>query len=124
MAQYCESKGVSRARLLFEGLNEPQLWANEPPDLTARYYQAFLSGLHGYGLHGVVGNFGVAGRATEAWRARRRYGVSSKPVIDIMQPPTSAGQAGDYLGLHEYWAPQWPTAELALVGRTFSPVSL
>jgi hypothetical protein len=101
MAQYCESKGVARSRLLFEGLNEPQLWANEPPDLTARYYKSFLNGLHGYGLHGVVGNFGVGWPGNGGVNDAPPGWDFFKPVIDIMQ-------AGDYLGLHEYWALQGP----------------
>ncbi len=59
MARYCESKGVPRSRLRFEGLNEPQLWSGEPPAWTAEYYRGFLIGLHSYNLLGVVGNFGV-----------------------------------------------------------------
>jgi hypothetical protein len=101
MAQYCESKGVARNRLLFEGLNEPQLWANEPPDLTARYYKAFLVGLHGYNLHGVVGNFGVG------WPGNG--GVNdAPPQWDFFKPVIDAFQTGDYLGLHEYWALNGP----------------
>jgi hypothetical protein len=101
MAQYCEGKGVARTRLLFEGLNEPQLWANEPPDLTALYYQSFLNGLHGYGLHGVVGNFGVGWPGNGGVNDAPPLWDFFKPVIDIMQ-------AGDYLGLHEYWALNGP----------------
>jgi hypothetical protein len=101
MAQYCESKGVARSRLLFEGLNEPQLWANEPPDLTARYYKSFLSGLHGYNLHGVVGNFGVGWPGNGGVNDAPPGWDFFKPVIDIMT-------AGDYLGLHEYWALNGP----------------
>jgi len=97
MAAYCESKGVSRTRLLFEGLNEPQLWANEPPPLVARYYKEFLAGLHGYGLHGVVGNFGVGWPGNGGVAEAPPLWAFFNPVIAIMQP-------GDYLGLHEYWA--------------------
>lgn len=101
MAQYCESKGVARTRLLFEGLNEPQLWANEPPDLTARYYKAFLVGLHDYGLHGVVGNFGVGWPGNGGIENNPPQWDFFKPVIDVFQ-------TGDYLGLHEYWALNGP----------------
>jgi hypothetical protein len=101
MAQYCESKGVARSRLLFEGLNEPQLWANEPPALVARYYKSFLSGLHGYNLHGVVGNFGVGWPGNGGVNDAPPEWDFFKPVIDIFQ-------TGDYLGLHEYWALSGP----------------
>jgi hypothetical protein len=101
MADYCESQGVFRLRLLFEGLNEPQLWAGEAPDLTARYYKAFLLGLHGYGLHGVVGNFGVGWPGNGGIQDAPVDWNFFKPVIDIFQP-------GDYLGLHEYWALNGP----------------
>ena len=97
MAAYLETKGVGLSRLLFEGLNEPQLWANEPPALVARYYKAFLNGLHAYGLHGVVGNFGVGWPGNGGVQDAPVDWDFFKPVIDIMQ-------IGDYLGLHEYWA--------------------
>ena len=101
IAKWCESRGIPRERLLFEGLNEPMLWSTEPPATVARYYAAFLHGLHGYGLHGVCGNFGVG------WPGNG--GVQDAPVdwaafgimIEAMQP-------GDYLGLHEYWALEGP----------------
>jgi hypothetical protein len=101
MALYCESKGVPRSRLLFEGLNEPQLWASEPPDLTARYYRAFLVGLHNYGLRGVVGNFGVGWPGNGGVSDTAPDWEFFRPVIDEFWP-------GDYLGLHEYWALDGP----------------
>lgn len=101
MAAYCESKGVSRTRLLFEGLNEPQLWANEPPAMVARYYKSFLNGLHGFGLHGVVGNFGVGWPGNGGVAEAPPLWAFFSQVIAIMQP-------GDYLGLHEYWALNGP----------------
>jgi len=101
MAQYCESRGVNRSRLLFEGLNEPQLWANEPPDLTARYYRAFLVGLHGFGLYGVVGNFGVG------WPGNGGV-ADTPPQWEFFRPVINEMRAGDYLGLHEYWALNGP----------------
>jgi hypothetical protein len=102
MAAYCESKGVPRARLLFEGLNEPQIWtAGEAPAAVARYYRAFVMGLHDYGLRGVVGNFGVG------WPGNG--GVQDAPVDwKFFQPVIDAMQPGDYLGLHEYWALNGP----------------
>jgi hypothetical protein len=101
MAAYCESKGVPRSRVLFEGLNEPMLWAVEPPDWTARYYKAFLEGLHSSGLRGVVGNFGVGWPGNGGVADAPVQWDFFKPVIDVMLP-------GDYLGLHEYWALNGP----------------
>ena len=101
MALYCESKGVPRSRLLFEGLNEPTLWAGEPPEWIAAYYRAFLIGLHGYGLRGVAGNFGVG------WPGNG--GVQDAPVAwDFFKPAIDVFLPGDYLGLHEYWALEGP----------------
>ena len=34
---------------IFEGLNEPTLWAGESPAWIARYYRAFLTNLHNLG---------------------------------------------------------------------------
>lgn len=101
MALYCESKGMPRSRLLFEGLNEPQLWAGEPPAWTATYYVAFLVGLHNYNLHGVVGNFGVG------WPGNGGV-ADAPPEWEWFRPVINEFQAGDYLGLHEYWALNGP----------------
>jgi hypothetical protein len=101
MADYCMSRGVPVTRLAFEGLNEPQLWSTEPPELVARYYFAFLKRLHEYGLAGVVGNFGVG------WPGNG--GVQDAPVQwDFFKPVANEMRAGDYLGLHEYWALNGP----------------
>jgi hypothetical protein len=100
MALYCESKGVSRERLAFEGLNEPMLWSTESPEAVATYYAAFLDGLHSFNLRGVVGNFGVGwpgnGGVTDAPVQWDFF----KPVFDRM---FTTPKRPDYLGLHEYW---------------------
>ena len=101
IARWCEARGTPRSRLLFEGLNEPMLWSSEPPALVARYYAAFLTALHGYGLHGVCGNFGVG------WPGNG--GVADAPVDwTPFAPMFAAMQPGDYLGLHEYWSLNGP----------------
>jgi len=101
IARWCEARGAARSRLLFEGLNEPMLWSSEPPEQVARYYAAFLTGLHGYGLHGVCGNFGVG------WPGNG--GVTDAPVDwSPFAPMFAAMTEGDYLGLHEYWALNGP----------------
>ena len=101
VAQWAEARGIVRSRLLFEGLNEPMLWSTEPPATVAAYYAAFLKGLHGYGLHGVCGNFGVG------WPGNG--GVQDAPVEwAAFQPMIDAMTDGDYLGLHEYWALEGP----------------
>jgi hypothetical protein len=102
MADYCAAQGVGPERLVFEGLNEPQVWtAGEAPEAVARYYRAFIMGLHDYGLHGVVGNFGVG------WPGNG--GVQDAPVDwKFFEPVVNAMRAGDYLGLHEYWALDGP----------------
>jgi hypothetical protein len=101
MAAYCVGRGIPRARLLFEGLNEPQLWAGEPPALTARYYHSFITRLHAYDLHGVVGNFGVG------WPGNGGV-AEAPPQWSFFNPVISAMTDGDYLGLHEYWALEGP----------------
>jgi hypothetical protein len=101
MAAYAEAQGIPRGRLLFEGLNEPQLWANEPPALVARYYKAFLQGLHAQGLRGVVGNFGVG------WPGNGGP-AGAPPQWEFFAPVIEEMDDGDYLGLHEYWALNGP----------------
>jgi len=97
IALWCEGRGIGRGRLLFEGLNEPMLWSTEPPASVAAYYAAFLKGLHGYGLHGVAGNFGVGWPGNGGIQDAPPDWYEFQPMIDAMTP-------GDYLGLHEYWA--------------------
>jgi hypothetical protein len=101
MTAYLATQGVPASRLLFEGLNEPQLWAAEPPALVAVYYKSFLAGLHGYGLHGVVGNFGVG------WPGNGGV-TDAPPQWSFFNPVFAIMQAGDYLGLHEYWSLNGP----------------
>jgi hypothetical protein len=102
MADYLAGKGVPASRLLFEGLNEPQVWNEaESPAKVAAYYKAFLLGLHSYGLHGVVGNFGVGWPGNGGVADAPPQWDFFKPVIDVMQP-------GDCLGLHEYWSLSGP----------------
>jgi murein DD-endopeptidase MepM/ murein hydrolase activator NlpD len=101
MADYCGSKGIADGRLLFEGLNEPQVWADEPPELVAAYYKAFLGQLHAYGLHGVVLNFGVG------WPGNGGI-TDAAPIWAPYEPVRLAMREGDYLGLHEYWDMQGP----------------
>ena len=50
---------VAPEQLLWTGLNEPHLWADEPPALTAIYYEEFMKILHTLGLFAMVLNFGV-----------------------------------------------------------------
>jgi hypothetical protein len=95
MGDYCETRGIPNTRLLFEGLNEPQVWGGEPPDLTAAYYSTFLQELHTRGLHGVVLNFGVGWPGND--------GPDRPPMWAPYAPVLASMQSGDYLGLHEYW---------------------
>jgi N-acetylmuramoyl-L-alanine amidase len=97
MADYLtKEKGVNRDRLLFEGINEPMLWSDEPPAQTATYYAWFLTALHGLGLHGVCGNFGVG------WP--NNTGPDTPVNWAPFEPMRAAMTVGDYLGLHEYWS--------------------
>ncbi len=111
-ATWCEARGVPRSRLLFEGLNEPHLWADDLPAATAAYYAAFLRGLHGYGLHGVIGNFGVGWPGNGGVQDAAVDWAFFKPAIDTMI-------TGDYLGLHEYWALQGPAQNWRWWGGRF-----
>jgi hypothetical protein len=101
MAQYAAGTyGIGLSRLLFEGRNEPMVWSTEPPELTAAYYARFLIGLHGYGLRGVALNLGVGWPGND--------GPDRPPMWGPFQPTIAAMQAGDYIGLHEYWAGNGP----------------
>lgn len=95
VARYCETKGVARSRLLFEGPNEYPVWAQGYAGL-ARLEAARLSGLHKAGLAGVALNLGVG------WPGNT--GPDTPPVWEWAQPVLAAFGNGDYLGLHEYWA--------------------
>ena len=95
VARYCAAHGVRSERLLFEGPNEYPVWAHGYAGL-ARLETARLQGLHRAGLHGVAVNLGVG------WPGNN--GPDLPPVWDWAQPVVNAFEAGDYLGLHEYWA--------------------
>jgi hypothetical protein len=99
VAAYCESKGVSRSRLLFEGPNEFPVWQHGYDGL-ARLEAARLAGLHKAGLWGVVCNLGVG------WPGNT--GTDTPPVWDWFKPVINLFGNGDYLGLHEYWGFEGP----------------
>jgi len=86
--------------VVFPGLNEPHVWKDEPPELTAEYYAAFLRALHSYDLHGVALNLGVG------WPANAGYDMP--PIWEPFEPVREAMRPGDYLGLHEYWGKDGP----------------
>lgn len=112
-AAWCKAQGVDPARLIFEGLNEPLLWATEPPELVARYEAARLKEAHRLGLRCVIGNFGVG------WPGNG--GVQDAPVQwDFFRPAIAQMVAGDYMGLHEYWALQGPTQNWKWWGGRFT----
>lgn len=97
MMTYCEANGIPKSRLLFEGLNEPQLWAGESPAIVNRYYKRFLSNLHNINCNGVIGNFGVG------WPGNGG-GIGAAVQWSFFEDAISEMRTGDFLGLHEYWA--------------------
>ena len=101
MRDYCVAAGVNPDRLLFEGLNEPQLWAGESPSWTAAYYRQFALDMYANNMHVVVGNFGVGWPGNGGVQDAPVDWTFFKPVIDVLHD-------GDYLGLHEYWALNGP----------------
>ncbi len=96
-AEWCEARGINRSRLLFCGLNEPQVYAGEPPPLLAAYEVARLEVLHRWNVRGVVCNFGVGWPGNDGTTGGLPIWGPYAPIINAMLP-------GDYLGLHEYWA--------------------
>lgn len=94
-AAYCESQGISRNRLLFEGPNEYPVWAHGYAGL-ARLEKARLRGLHAAGLRGVVVNLGVG------WPGNT--GPDTPPVWEWANDLVNEFADGDYLGVHEYWS--------------------
>jgi hypothetical protein len=81
--------------LLFEGLNEPEVWGNEPPGLVACYEAERLKWLHSFGLNGVVLNTSVG------WPDNK--GAGTAPDWEPFTATLQAMKDGDYLGLHEYF---------------------
>lgn len=101
IADWCVSRGVDRDRLLFEGpLNEPNLWAGEPPALYATCCRWFLEQMHVYGLHSVVGLFGVGWPGND--------GPDTPVNWDFFRPVAALMRPGDYIGVHEYWSLNGP----------------
>lgn len=95
VASYCESRGVAKSRLLFEGPNEYPVWAHGYAGL-ARLEKARLRGLHAAGLRGVVVNLGVG------WPGNT--GPDTPPVWEWANDLVNEFADGDYLGVHEYWS--------------------
>ncbi|MFA5937505.1 MAG: peptidoglycan recognition family protein [Candidatus Paceibacterota bacterium] len=91
---------IDANRILLTGLNEPQLWSGEPPNLFAYYEAARMRRLHSFGLRAQFCKFGVG------WPANS--GTDTPPVWTPFAPIMQEYKAGDYLGLHEYWDVQGP----------------
>lgn len=88
-------------RFAFEGVNEPELWAKNPPSWVAQYEAARLKAMHADGLRAVVGNLNVG------WPAD--YGLKdSPPNWEPFAPMFAAMNEHDFLGLHEYWGVEGP----------------
>lgn len=87
-------------RVVFTGLNEPHVWSDEPPDLTALYYAAFARRLHEHGLCAGLLSLSVG------WPANT--GPHTPPVWGPFQAALDAYTPGDYLFLHEYWDERGP----------------
>lgn len=88
---------VAPEQLLWCGINEPNVWGSEPPELTAAYYGELMRRMHVMGLLVLALSFGVG------WPGNG--GVTDAPPI--WAPYEEVRQEmhdGDALGLHEYWA--------------------
>ena len=102
MASWAESHGFPRSRLIFEGLNEPHYWSDEPPAAVAEYYKWLTVFNHGFNTRTMEFNSGVGWPGNGGVQNAPPEWAWAKPTIDVMT-------AGDYLGSHEYWALNGPT---------------
>lgn len=93
---------VTPDRVLWEGLNEPHEWSDEPAVLTAVYYAEFIARMAVQGLRTVALCLGVG------WPGNG--GITDAPPIWAPYEPIIAAidRHGGYLGLHEYWSAQGP----------------
>lgn len=93
---------VPPERIVWEGLNEPHEWSDEPAALTAIYYAEFVQRMAVQGLQTVALNIGVG------WPGNG--GVTDAPPIWQPYEPIIAAldRYGGFLGLHEYWGPTGP----------------
>jgi hypothetical protein len=89
-------QSVGDRQMVFEGINEPEIWNIEPPELIAIYENERLRWLHSFGLHGVVLNLSVG------WPNNK--GTDTPPDWEPFEPVLQNMFGADYLGLHEYWA--------------------
>ena len=89
-------------RVLFEGLNEPHEWSDEPAYLTAIYYAEFVRRMAAQGLRTVALNIGVGWPGNGGVKDAPPIWKPYEPVIEALQ------QHGGYLGLHEYWSASGP----------------
>lgn len=87
---------VAPEQLLWTGLNEPNVWGSEPPELTATYYAEFTRRMHAQGLSVMVLNFGVGWPGNDGVR-------DAPPIWQPYEEVRQELRPGDVLGLHEYW---------------------
>jgi len=100
---------------IFTGLNEPEVWDREPPELTAAYYVAFLQELHKAGLHGGALSLGV-GHPTNGGI------IDAPPIWTPYTPVRDALRPGDYLVKHSYWDSRGPEFNFRWWGGDWSQI--
>ncbi|MGQ9768793.1 MAG: SpoIID/LytB domain-containing protein [Anaerolineae bacterium] len=89
-------------RLLWEGLNEPREWGDEPAALTAIYYSEFVRRMAAQGLRTVALNLGVGWPGNGGVQDAPPIWAPYEPVIEAIS------RHNGYLGLHEYWGTNGP----------------
>ncbi len=96
-----QKHNVQPERILWEGLNEPQVGGSEPPHLTSKYFARFSKRMHVAGLNVVVGNFSVG------WPGNGGI-VDAPPNWKPFQEIRDGMNDSDWLGLREYWDHRGP----------------
>jgi len=87
-------------KLAVEGLNEPMIWANEPPELVAAYYARLAQRLAAAQIRVVALNLGVGWPGNGQPQEPPDSPPIWKPFVEAIE---AIWKHKGFLGLHEYW---------------------
>lgn len=97
-------RALDPKKFLFCGLNEPQVWAEEPPNLVAIYYEEFVKQIHALLPPGV----GVCTMAFGVGWPGNGGVKDAPPIWSPYECVRRVMNENDVLELHEYWPVEGP----------------
>jgi hypothetical protein len=87
-------------KIAVEGLNEPRVWADEPPELVAAYYARLAQNMANAQIRVVALNLGVGWPGNGQPEKPPNSPPIWQPFVEVIE---AIAKYRGFLGLHEYW---------------------